>query len=144
MLQPGLAVSSQNMISGTCQLEPEAKSRSVDAPLLADFSLPPLILPRISSPRVRLRYELSCLSRLEAKGHDGFVRHRLFQQLPPQNARCPWHGPHHDRTTADTRDAYCFKTSLSIPKPASGVPRTGTPLSTSAPPHLCPQTSAQH
>ena len=38
MLQPGLAVSSQNMISGTCQLEPEAKSRSVDAQLLADFA----------------------------------------------------------------------------------------------------------
>lgn len=33
---------------------------------------------------------------------------------------------------------------LSIPKPTSGVPRTGTPLSTSAPPHHCPQTSAQH
>lgn len=68
-------------------------------PIIADFSLPRLILPRISSPRVRLRYELSCLSRSEVKGHDGFVRHRLFQQLPPQNARCPWHGPHHDRNS---------------------------------------------
>lgn len=45
MVQPGLAVSSQNMISETCKLEPEAKSRSVDAPLLADFCLSCLILP---------------------------------------------------------------------------------------------------
>lgn len=45
MVQPGLAVSSQNTISETCQLELEAKSCLVDAPLLADFCLPCLILP---------------------------------------------------------------------------------------------------
>lgn len=77
MLQPGLAVSPQNMISGTCQLELEAKSCLVDALLLADFCLPYLILPQISSPRGDFRYERSARADL-TEGHYGFVPHQLF------------------------------------------------------------------
>lgn len=40
--------------------------------------------------------------------------------VPSPKAHCPWHSLHHDRTTADTGDARCFKTSLSISKTLVG------------------------